>query len=346
MVRLQWLFETVIGVLTIVAFPLTAQPTGGRNGLSFLNLPTHAQNSAIGSNHITLTGKDPAQFINNPALLDSSKSKQLSVSFMPYLAKTRFYTTAYGHALKNNRGTLAVGLQYFDYGTLVQTDDLGNTLGEFKAADYAISLGYGHTLNHFTFGGSVKWVGSGIENYQLWGLAVDWGGVFKHPVHDFTAGIVVKNMGFIRKNYGGGNAPPLPFDVRAGITFKPTYMPVRFSMTAHHLYRFDMVYNDPNLFFDYDSDGNRIRKKVSAAEKTLRHISLGAELLIHKQFRILLGYDHLRRQELRLQNKAGIPGFSLGMLLRIKRYDFSYGYAQHVPGGGSSTFSALINLQK
>lgn len=346
LVRLLQKNAAVAAILTFLHFQLIAQSTGGRNGLSFLTLPSQASSASLGTYHTTLQGNDPALFIQNPALLDSSKNDRISLSYMPYLASTHFLTTAFAHSLKNNLGTVSAGIQYFNYGTLAQTDDLGNTTGEFQATDYAASLGYGHTLNHFTLGASIKMVGSGIENYQLWGLAMDLGGTFKHPVHDLTAGFVVKNIGFIRKNYGGGDAPPLPFDVRAGITFKPTYMPARFSLTAHHLYRFDMVYTNPDLFFDYDENGNRTRKKIGIPEKLLRHLNLGVELLLHKKFRILLGYDHLLRQEMKLQNTGGIQGVSLGAWLSVNRFDFSYGYRQFTPGSGSSTFSLLVNLKK
>lgn len=333
-------------ILAFLHFQLIAQSTGGRNGLSFLTLPAQATNSSLGAYHLTTKGSDPAYFFQNPALLDSTKDDRLSISYMPYLASTHFLNTAFAHTLKNNNGTISAGVQYFNYGTLQQTDDLGNSTGEFQATDYSASIGYGHTINHITFGGSIKFVGSGIENYQLWGLAMDWGGVFRHPVHDLTAGFVVKNIGFIRKNYGGGDAPPLPFDVRAGITFKPTYMPARFLITANHLYRFDMVYNNPDLFFDYDENGNRTRKKIGVAEKLLRHLNVGVELLLHKKFHILVGYDHLLRQEMKLQNAGGIQGVSLGAWLSVNRFDFSYGYRQFTPGSGSSTFSVLVNLQK
>lgn len=337
---------TLAAVLTFLHFQLVAQSTGGRNGLSFLNLPPQATNASLGAYQATIKGNDPALFFQNPSLLDSTKDDRLSISYMPYLASTHFLTTAFAHTLKNNSGTVSAGIQYFNYGSLQQTDDLGNSTGEFQAADYSVAVGYGHTISHITFGGSIKFVGSGIENYQLWGLAMDWGGVFKHPVHDLTAGLVVKNIGFLKKNYGGGDTPPLPFDVRAGITFKPTYMPARFAITAHHLYRFDMVYNNPDLFFDYDANGNRVPKKIGVAEKLLRHLTVGVELLLHKKFHLLFGYDHLLRQEMKLQNVGGIQGASVGAWLSVNRFDFSYGYRQFTPGSGSSTFSLTMNLQK
>lgn len=325
---------------------IKAQTTGGRSGLNFLQLPAQAKSTALGANHLTISGNDPALFLQNPALLDSAKEDQVSLNLMPYLADTKFINLAYANALKRTNGTWAVGLQYLNYGSITETDAVGNIVGEFRAADYGISAGYGQTIGAFTLGASVKFVGSSIDSYHVRGVAFDWGGVFKHPREDFTVGFVAKNFGFLKQNFTGANTPILPLDLRVGLTFKPKYMPIRFSGTIHHLNRFDMVYNDPNLFFTYDINGLRIPRKVGVAEKLVRHVSLGAELLLHKNFRILLGYDHLRRQELRLNQAGGFAGFSFGVWLRVKRFEISYGRAQYTPGFGSSSLSLVMNLKK
>lgn len=332
-------------ILLLTPCLLLAQQAGGQSGLNFLQLPTQAGSTALGATHMTVGGADPALFMQNPALLDSSKESQASLNLMPYLADTKFINLAYGQALKKTSGTWAVGLQYLNYGTITETDAAGNVVGEFRAADYGLSAGYGQTIGVFTLGGSIKLVGSGIESYQVYGLAFDWGGVFRHPREDFTAGFVVKNLGFLKQNFVGANTPVLPLDLRVGVTFKPKYMPIRFSGTVHHLNRFDMVYNDPNLFFTYDISGSRIPRKVGVVEKLARHFAIGAELLIHKQFKILLGYDHLRRQELKLYDGGGLSGFSVGAWLRVKRFEISYGRATYTPGVGSSSLSIVMNLK-
>ena len=339
-------FSFLMLCLLLCTDVIVAQPAGGRSGLNFLQLPAQAKSTALGANHMTISGNDPALFLQNPALLDSSKQDHVSVNLMPYLADTKFINLAYGKAVKRTSGTWAIGLQYLNYGTITETDASGNIMGEFRAADYGLSAGYGQTMGAFTLGGAVKLVGSSIESYHVYGLAFDWGGVFKHPRQDLTIGFVVKSLGFLKQNFTGANTPVLPFDLRTGITFKPKYMPVRFSGTIHHLNRFDMVYNDPGLFFTYAINGTRIPRKVGIAEKLARHLSIGAELLLDKKFKILLGYDHLKRQELRLYDAGGLAGFSFGAWLRIKRFEITYGRAQYTPGFGSSSLSVMMDLKK
>lgn len=339
------------GVLFLTAWlsfsyhALMAQSAGGQARMNFLLLPAQARSTALGSTHITAPGNDPALFLQNPSLLDTSKVNNVSMNLMPYLADTRLVNMAYANRLRKTGGVWAVGLQYLNYGTMEETDDAGNVVGEFRAADYGLSAAYGHTLGAFTVGGTVKFVGASIESYQTWGMAFDWGAVFVHPEQDLTIGFTAKNFGFLKQNYIGGQTPILPLDLRVGVTFKPRYMPIRGALTVHHLNRFDMVYNDPNLFYTYDLNGNKLPRKVGLGEKIGRHIAVGAEILAHPNFRILVGYDHLRRQELKLNNKGALAGFSFGAWLQIKRFEISYGRAQYTPGFGSSSLSVVMNLK-
>lgn len=323
-----------------------SQSTGGRSKFDFLQLPAQAQSNATGVNHFTSASHDPALFFQSPTQLDTSKTDRVSANIMPYLADTKFVNMAYAHSLKKVGGTWAVGIQYLNYGTMTETDAIGNVIGEFRAADYGISAGYGHTLGPFTLGAALKMVGASVDSYQIWGMAFDWGGVFRHPKEDLTIGFVVKNMGFVKQNFTGATEPSLPLDVRLGFTLKPKYMPLRFSATIHHLNNFDMVYNDPALFFTYDSNGNKIPKKIKTAEKLGRHFALGVEAMIHPNFRIMAGYDHLRRQELRLLDKGALAGFSFGAWLRIKRFEVGYGRAQYMPGIGTSSLSIVMDIKK
>ncbi len=328
-----------------LSFSLVAQNTGGRSKLDFLQLPATGTSTAMGANHITVSGNDPALFFQNPAALDSTVSDNIALNLMSYLADTKMVNLAYAKSLKNNRGTWVAGIQYLHYGTMEQTDDIGNVIGEFRAADYGLSLGYAHKIGAFTVGATSKLVASAMESYTTWGIAMDWGATFKHPQQDLTIGLTVKNIGFLKQNFYSGYDPILPFDVRIGVSTKPLYMPIRFTATVHHLNKFDMVYNDPNLFYTYTNTGLRQPREVGVVEKLARHLSLGTEILIHTNFRILLGYDHLRRQELRLVNRGALAGFSYGAWFRVKNFEITYGRSQYTPGFASNSFSIVMNLK-
>ncbi|MBC3786219.1 type IX secretion system protein PorQ [Spirosoma utsteinense] len=329
--------------------PGQAQSPGGQRVFSFLNLPTHARVAALGGQVATATRPDGAYHLNNPALADSIPPNQLSISLMPYLATASYYTLQYGLPIKSNdpdrHAAWALGLQYLSYGAFELTDPAGNAIGTFTANDYALSLTHARTEGNFTLGGTLKAVGSSIETYSAFGILADLGGVWRHPKQELTVGLVAKNIGYLVKNYGPVDAD-LPFDLQAGVTLKPRYAPIRVTLTAHHLQRFDITYNDPNLNVRYDLDGNPIPQPVGVVEKVARHLSVGAELLISRNVNLLVGYNHQRRQEGKLTTGGFGAGFSFGASVQARGFQLTYGRFSSVPTAGTSQLSLRIDLDR
>ncbi|WP_460979851.1 type IX secretion system protein PorQ [Spirosoma knui] len=334
-------------LLLLALLPATAavaQPLGGQRVFSFLDLPTHARVAALGGQVATAIQPDGAYHLNNPALSDSIHNNQLAISLMPYLAAAKYYTLQYGLPIQSG-GKWALGLQYLSYGQFTLTDPAGNSLGTFTANDYALSLSHARTEGNFTLGATVKAVGSAIETYSAVGVLADFGGIWRHPKTGLTFGLVAKNVGYLFKNYGPADAD-LPFDLQAGVTLKPQYAPIRLTLTAHHLQRFDTSYNDPNLTVRYDLNGNPIPQSVGVAEKIARHISVGAELLISRNVHLLVGYNHQKRQEGRLTTFGGAAGISFGASVQAKGFQLTYGRFSAVPTAGTSQLSLRIDLDK
>jgi len=331
-----------------------AQFLGGQRIFSFLDLPTHARVAALGGQVATATRPDAPYFLNNPALADSLPDNQLSISLMPYLAAAKYYTLHYGLPIRS-KGTWAAGLQYLSYGQFDLTDPAGNALGTFTANDYALSLTHARTEGNFTLGATVKAVGSAIEIYSAFGVLADFGGIWRHPKQELTFGLVAKNVGYLIRNYGpaarSAGAGDLPFDLQAGVTVKPRYAPIRLTLTAHHLQRFDITYNDPNLNVRYDLNGNPIPQPVSVAEKLARHLSVGAELLISRNVHLLVGYNHQKRQEGKLTSGGNGPvstgaGISFGASVQARGFQLTYGRFSSVPTAGTSQLSLRIDLDR
>jgi hypothetical protein len=321
-----------------------AQSLGGQRVFSFLDLPTHARVAALGGQVASATQPDGSYHLNNPALADSIRTNQLAISLMPYLAAAKYYTLHYGLPI-NSKGKWAAGMQYLTYGQMNLTDAAGNSLGTFTANDYALSLTHARTEGNFTLGATIKAVGSSIEMYSAFGIMADLGGTWRHPRQELTFGLVAKNVGFLLKNYGPSDAE-LPFDLQAGVTIKPQHAPVRLTLTAHHLHRFDISYNDPNLNVRYDLNGNIIPQTVGVAEKIARHLSVGAELLIHRHVHILVGYNHQKRQEGKLTTGGGGAGISFGASIQARGFQLTYGRFSAVPTAGTSQLSLRIDLDR
>ena len=310
------------------------------NSFSFLNIANNARINALGGINVSLSDKDINLFSFNPALLDSSQRGQIGVNYSPYLASSKFVSVNYSPKFKKN---WAFSLQNLHYGTFQGTDAAGNLTNDFSANDFSLGITHSRKINYISFGVTAKIVGSVLESYSSVAFLTDLGGTFKHPKHDLSFGMVAKNIGFVLKSYGNIR-PEIPFDLQVGASFKPKYMPVRFSLTGHHLYVFDIAYFDPKSGFTFDSQGNKIVKKISTTDKIFRHLVIGTEVLIHPNFNLLLGYNFLRRKELIVSGLGGASGFSFGANLRLKRIDFCLSHAVFTSPRGQTTFT--LNWKK
>jgi hypothetical protein len=303
--------------------------------------------NALGGINVSLADNDINLFSFNPALLDSSQKGQIGVNFSPYLAQSKFITLNYSPTFKHKSlaGNWGISLQNLNYGTFVGTDAVGNLTNEFSANDFSLGLTHSRKINNISFGVSAKLVGSSLESYSSIALLTDWGGTFKHPKHDLSFGIVAKNIGFVLKSYANIR-PEIPFDLQIGATFKPKYMPVRFSITGHHLYIFDIAYNSPSNGYTLDNQGNKIPTKITGIDKTLRHLIVGTEILIHKNFNFLLSYNHLRRKDLAVNSLGGGAGLSFGVNFRTPKIGFSISRSAFGYSNGQTSFSLVFAMLK
>ncbi len=341
----------ILAIFALVYQHAFSQSFGGQRAFPFLSLPTHARVAALGGQVASSTRPDGVYFQNNPALADSLPGNQLSLSFMPYLAAAKYYTIQYGLPIKSKNGPggrsrWAAGLQYLSYGQFDLTDPQGNTLGTFTANDYALSLTHARTEGNFSLGATVKAVGSAIETYSAFGLMADFGAVWRHPEHELSVGLVAKNAGVLLRNFGPADAD-LPFDLQAGVTFKPRYAPVRLTLTGYQLHRFDIVYNDPALNVSYDLNGNPIPRQLGIANRLAHHLIVGAEFLFSRNVNVMVAYNHRQRQEGKLLSGAGLAGLSFGASVQARAFQLTYARFVYAPtSGGSSQLSLRMNLAR
>jgi hypothetical protein len=320
----------------LISLPAGAQ-IGGKRTFSFLALPPNAKVAALGGIHLS-SGAEGGGMLANPALLQAGQHRHLAFAFTDFVADVSQHTLTYVHAPKN-RKWWGLGLSYLSYGDLTQRDDAGQELGKFSAYDYAASITHAAAIDHFTLGATVKVAVSAIAEYKAVALLADIGGVFKHPEKDLALGLAFKNIGYQLRAYHGGYREPLPFDVQLGLSYKPEHMPFRFSITAHQLTQPDLVY--------LDTAANRLQQKPvkkALGDQIARHLVVGGELLLLDNLHLRVGYNHLRRKELRLENAPGAAGFSMGMLLRIKGFQLDYARAFYHQAGASNFFTINTDL--
>lgn len=310
---------------------------GGEHGFGFLQVPTTARVAALGGVNITSQDKDVNMFLANPALLSPELHKHASINYMAYLAGIKYSSLTYAHHWEK-AGTWGFGLQYMDYGSFEGFDDGGNATADFQARDYALTVSHSHTAGAFTFGGNLKFAQSFLDSYTASALLVDIGGVYKHPEKELVVGLLVKHIGAVIQDYLENSATRVPFDIQIGTTFKPEHMPLRFTFTAYNLAKDNIAYYDP--FWDNNQDA------PGFVDKVFRHMAIGTEVLLSKHVNLRAGYNHLVRKEMRMDQTAGGAGFSFGLMVRVKAFEFAYTKRLYHVAGGSNSFTLASDLSK
>lgn len=317
---------------------------GGRNSFAFVQNPHNAWLSAMGGVNVSSGTYEINNIFHNPATADDSLAKTASLSFATWQADAGQYQFIYADKWK--KGLFSGGIRGVNYGKMQLTDATGVVLGEFRASDWDIMASYGIKQGNFYFGGGLHYLVSQIESYNAHALALNMSCVFKHPKHDFRVGLSVQNAGFTFKNYLQGENTPLPLDIQLGASFKPQYMPVRFSLTAHHLHKWDIVYLDPYQNYTVDLTGQKNVPQKTFFDDLARHFVIGTELLFSPKFHVLLGYNHLVNREMKIRNLGGTRGFSFGFGFYAKKYTFQYSYSTHQIGVGKHFFTLQLRTNQ
>lgn len=315
--------------ITIVSDELYGQ-IGGQHSFEFLNIPIAPRPSALGGINVSLAEEDLNLVYNNPALTSDTLSGIAAFNYLSYFADVNSVSFVYQHDFKA-LGPFYIGVNHFSYGEIEGTDATGQLIDGFDAGETVVYIGKSHRINTFSLGTSLKFINSSIAGFSATALALDIGGSFIHPDKRFTAGLVFKNVGLVLSDYDVRDSE-LPFDIQLGTSFKPEHMPFRFSVTAYNLFQGDITYFNSN-----DEEG------PGTADKIFRHFTIAAELLLSEVVNFRVGYNHLVRKELKLDNAGGSAGFSYGVMFKIRSVEFSYGRGGYHPAGGAHNFGLVVN---
>ncbi|MBI2731225.1 MAG: type IX secretion system protein PorQ [Sphingobacteriales bacterium] len=316
--------------ILFTSYGATAQTLGGNAVFNFLKLPNSPQLTALGGINLTNQNNDISLAFNNPALLRDSMHMQTIAVFnsMPAGIKNLHWMLGYYHAkLKTN---FAVGINYFSYGNITQTDAIGNIQGQFKPTDFVVQLTASRQyMEKWFYGAAIKYISSNYGVYRSSGVAFDVGVNYHDKENLLQLGIVAKNIGMQLTQYEGSVKEELPFDLEFGISKRLAKAPFQFSATLHHLHQFDIRYND-STFTNENPFGGGVNNGKNTGDKIFRHFILAAQLYIGKYIEITAGYNHLRRSELRISNTGnGLNGFSLGVGALLPKLTIRYARAYY-----------------
>jgi hypothetical protein len=303
---------------------LHAQTLGGSNTYNFLRFPSSPQLAALGGINVAQHNNDLSLAFQNPAQLDASMHSQMVANFNSLYdgAKNYHWMQAYRNPkLKTN---FAASVLFFGYGNSTQTDASGNILGSFNARDFVVQLSASREyLEKWKYGITAKYIASNYGLFRSNAIAADVGVLYKDSAKRLQIGLVAMNMGTQLKRYNESVAEELPFDVVFGIFKQLAKAPIRFSLTAHHLHQFDILYND-TVFNNENGFRNPSSKKFTF-DKLFQHFVFSTQLLIGERVEVTVGYNFLRRTELRINNVPnGLTGFSLGVGAVLPKLQIRY----------------------
>lgn len=333
-------------LLIIFLFPFIAfAQIGGKNVYDFLNLTPNARIAALGGQNITTFDRDHNFAWYNPALLSDSMHNRISLSVVNYLADVSYGNISYARRL-NKIGYMHAGIQYVNYGKFIEADEYGNQIGKFNSSEMAIYGGLARDFDKFHFGMNAKFIYSNIARYNSFGMVLDFGGVYFDPKSNVSVATVIKNVGLQFNSYvKKGDTYPVPLEIQAGISHKLKYLPLRLSMTLTNLDQPKLIYKDPNKKQTFDLAGNPIKEKSTTADNIFRHTIFGLEFILGKNINIRFGYNHQRRSELKtVSTGMNIRGFSMGLGLRVYKFNLDYAYANYHVIGGTHNFSVATGL--
>lgn len=324
-------------LLTLSIFVSRAQ-TGGDNTYEFLNLSSSALITSLGGLNVSLEGTDPVLSFYNPALLNHEMNNSLSLNYVNYFAGINYGNVSYS-VNHEKYGMFGAGITYLNYGKFSLADPSGIISGTFNAAEYALNIIWSYELDSlFRVGINMKPIISHLERYTSVGLAFDLGGFYKSRNGYFTAGLVIRNIGFQLTSYTGIREN-LPFEIISGVSYRLEHAPFRFSATIRHMEKYDLIYqyNVTGI-----SDQVNFEGIGAVTENLMRHMLFSTEFLPSENFYLSAGFNYQRRKELVFDYRTSTVGFSVGAGIRLSSFDVSLSRSRYHLAGSLTNISLIL----
>jgi len=317
----------------------------GNTTFQFLNASSSARNAGSGNGLISFYDQDLGLALDNPALLNEKMNGKIQYSYGKYPAGVNFGNVSY--ALHTKLGTFAPSIRYFSFGQFVETDEIGNVIGSFNGGEYAVGTSYSRKINEvLSVGASVSFLGSHLYRYSAFGVTGSFSGLIVHPNQLFCATFLVKNVGLLLKDFTNNSQSKLPLEVQLGLSYKLKHAPFRFGIQGHQLNQFNNIYLDPLAQPTYDPlTGDTIAIYApNIGSKIANHVNFQVELYASKSFHLRGGFNYMRREQMKLIDHPGLAGFSMGMSLKLKKFNLDYGVQFYSKAGSIHSLGFSTSL--
>jgi hypothetical protein len=336
-------------MLVFLCVATKAQVNGAQFAFEYLRLPNAPHVTAMGGINVANPAPDINFAFQNPALMRPALHNQVSFNYNNFYSGISNTNVGYGYYVPKLNTAFALGVQYLNYGSFAQTDNIGNQTGTFNAADYAVSLAASKQYKErWRYGATLKMAQSRLADVSAVAILTDIGVAYEDTANFLTIGVVAKNMGFMAKKYTSSQYnEPLPFDLQLGISKRFKHLPLRLFATVHHLYEWNVRYNNPDdkksssVFGSADTTVSK-----SFSDNLFRHFIFGSEITLGKRVAITVAYNHMRRKEMALDDKKGGAGYSFGASIYLNKFQIHYARSFYSIAGAYNEFGLNLSLNK
>lgn len=331
----------------IYSLPAACQ-NGGRGVYQFLNTPYSARAAALGSDFLSVYDNDITLATANPSLINEKMDNSIGLNYVNYFNGINYGVAQYSKTF-SKIGSFNGSLQYFNYGSFDEYDETDRNLGEFGASDLAVTLGWARKLaQRWTLGANFKAIYSSYYTYNSAGLGVDVALTYHNDEKLLSVSLGARNIGSQVKPYDYTDIEALPFNLQLAFSKGFAHLPFRIYAVIDDIDNWDLSYDDP---VSSASNVNAITGEVESKSKAdnffqnaIKHVRVGGELTIAKRLDVRMGYNFLRRNDLKIEDKRSTVGLSWGLGLRLNRFYISYARSAYHLSGSPNWFSISTNL--
>lgn len=320
---------------------------GGEKSFNNLNRSYNARSLALGSHFIGIKDADVNLGITNPALLNNEMHNKWGFSQLFQGGGVQAGMISVAKDCSKLNGTYATSLRFVNYGSMDETTITGEVIGKIHPMDFIISAGFGKALNkQLRLGGQANLLYSQYAKYASLGGTIDFGAYYENEEKKQSATIMVRNIGSQFVSFIGKEKTPTPTEILMSFSHKLSHAPIRFTYLAHHLNRWDLSYNDPSIKGSIDplTGDSILPKKSNTFQKVMHHFTPQIEILLSKNLHFRFAFDYHRRNELMVENRPGIAGFSFGVGAYFKRFSLDYGFSGYSVAGSIHGVSLTTNF--
>ena len=271
----------------------------------FLEMSSSAWSSALGGNQVAIFEGNSSLMHLNPAYLEESSAKNVSATFVNYLADAKYGFANYAIHFPTV-GTVGFGIRYAGYGDLTEYDVTGSNRGNLNAGDLALNGTLSTQVSEkLRAGAGVDYIHSSYGDFTSTAISGSAGLYYLDIESRFSAGFSIRNLGD-QLTYFNETRENLPFDISFGISKKPENFPFQLSLTMRQL-------NDWDL---------RVPGETTApnfGDQLFRHMIIGGEAELGKYLDLRFGYNRWQHDQAKVNENFDFAGASIGVGINLRK---------------------------